>query len=115
VTVPRVWLPGRPEAFGDLPDGVHAVDEMPEMLKNADVAVILLPVTDETRQLVGKDFRHTMKDGALLVNAARRSPALAGSRAAAHPARRRAAAECHRRPRISRVTPNEGVLPHDFH
>jgi phosphoglycerate dehydrogenase-like enzyme len=52
-------------------DGVHATDELPELLKTADVVVILVPVTDETRQLVDKDFLRAMKDGALLVNAAR--------------------------------------------
>jgi phosphoglycerate dehydrogenase-like enzyme len=63
VTVDRVARRAR--------DGVHSMDEMPEILKDADVAVILLPVTGETRQLVGQDFLRTMKDGALLVNAAR--------------------------------------------
>jgi phosphoglycerate dehydrogenase-like enzyme len=52
-------------------DGVHAIDELPGLLKKADVVVILVPVTDETRQLVNKDFLRAMKDGALLVNAAR--------------------------------------------
>jgi len=52
-------------------DGVHAIGELPGLLPNADVVVILLPVTDETRQLVNKDFLRAMKDGALLVNAAR--------------------------------------------
>ena len=52
-------------------DGVHAIDELPELLKKADVVVILVPVTDETRQLVNKEFLRAMKDGALLVNAAR--------------------------------------------
>ena len=63
VTVDRVARHAR--------DGVHPIGELPEILKNADVVVILLPVTDETRQLVDKDFLRAMKDGALLVNAAR--------------------------------------------
>jgi phosphoglycerate dehydrogenase-like enzyme len=63
VTVDRVARHAR--------DGVHAIGELPELLKTADVVVILLPVTDETRQLVNQDFLRAMKDGALLVNAAR--------------------------------------------
>jgi phosphoglycerate dehydrogenase-like enzyme len=63
VTVERVARRAR--------DGVHAIGELPELLPKADVVVILVPVTDETRQLVDKDFLAAMKDGALLVNAAR--------------------------------------------
>ncbi len=63
VTVERVARHAR--------DGVHAIGELPGLLPNADVVVILVPVTDETRQLVDKDFLRAMKDGALLVNAAR--------------------------------------------
>jgi phosphoglycerate dehydrogenase-like enzyme len=63
VTVDRVARSAR--------DGVRAIAELPEVLKNADVVVILLPVTDETRNLVDAQFLKQMKDGALLVNAAR--------------------------------------------
>jgi phosphoglycerate dehydrogenase-like enzyme len=52
-------------------DGVRPMDELPEILPSADVVVILVPVTDETRKLVNAEFLKTMKDGALLVNAAR--------------------------------------------
>ena len=52
-------------------DGVHAIGELPGLLPDADVVVILVPVTGETRQLVDKDFLRAMKDGALLVNASR--------------------------------------------
>jgi phosphoglycerate dehydrogenase-like enzyme len=52
-------------------DGVHGMRELPGLLPNADVVVILVPVTEETRQLVNAGFLKTMKDGALLVNAAR--------------------------------------------
>jgi phosphoglycerate dehydrogenase-like enzyme len=63
VTVERVARRAR--------DGVHAIGELPELLPAADVVVILVPVTEATRQLVNKDFLADMKDGALLVNAAR--------------------------------------------
>jgi phosphoglycerate dehydrogenase-like enzyme len=63
VTVERVARRAR--------DGVHAIGELPGLLGQADIVVILLPVTDATRQLVNKDFLAGMKDGALLVNAAR--------------------------------------------
>jgi phosphoglycerate dehydrogenase-like enzyme len=63
VTVDRVARHAR--------DGVHPIAELTKILPDADVVVILLPVTDETRQLVDKDFLRGMKDGALLVNAAR--------------------------------------------
>jgi phosphoglycerate dehydrogenase-like enzyme len=63
VTVDRVARHAR--------DGVHPIAELAKVLPDADVVVILLPVTDETRQLVNKEFLASMKDGALLVNAAR--------------------------------------------
>ena len=52
-------------------DGVQPIDELHEALEQADVVVILVPVTDETRHLVNAKFLRSMKDGALLVNAAR--------------------------------------------
>jgi phosphoglycerate dehydrogenase-like enzyme len=52
-------------------DGVHATSELPELLGDADVVVLLVPLTDETRGLVDAAFLAAMPDGALLVNAAR--------------------------------------------
>jgi phosphoglycerate dehydrogenase-like enzyme len=52
-------------------EGVRPVEELPEVLKDADVVVILVPVTGETRHLVDAEFLRNMKDGALLVNVAR--------------------------------------------
>lgn len=52
-------------------DGVHAVSELPELLPGADVVVLVVPLTDETRGLVDAEFLARMKDGALLVNVAR--------------------------------------------
>ncbi len=52
-------------------DGVHPVSELPALLPAADVVVVIVPLTAETRGLVSADFLAAMKDGALLVNAAR--------------------------------------------
>ena len=51
--------------------GVHAVAELPRLLPEADVVVLVVPLTDETRGLVDAGFLARMKDGALLVNIAR--------------------------------------------
>ncbi|NUS56268.1 MAG: 2-hydroxyacid dehydrogenase [Streptomycetaceae bacterium] len=51
--------------------GVHGVAELPRLLPDADVVIVIVPLTDDTRGLVDKDFLAAMPDGALLVNAAR--------------------------------------------
>jgi phosphoglycerate dehydrogenase-like enzyme len=52
-------------------DGVHGVDELPELLGPADAVVLLTPLTDATRHLIAARELATLRDGALLVNAAR--------------------------------------------
>lgn len=52
-------------------DGIHAIAELPDLLPEADVVILIVPLTDDTRGLVGADFLARMKDGALLVNVAR--------------------------------------------
>ena len=49
----------------------HGVDELPELLPDADVVVLVVPLTDATRGMVDAAFLARMHDGALLVNAAR--------------------------------------------
>lgn len=51
--------------------GVHAVEELPHLLPEADVVVLIVPLTPATRGLVDAAFLRRMRDGALLVNAAR--------------------------------------------
>ncbi|MEU4771939.1 2-hydroxyacid dehydrogenase [Micromonospora sp. NPDC023644] len=51
--------------------GVHGVEELPGLLPEADVVVLLVPLTERTRGLVDERFLAAMRDGALLVNAAR--------------------------------------------
>jgi phosphoglycerate dehydrogenase-like enzyme len=53
--------------------GVHAVDELPDLLPGADVVVLIVPGTEATRHLVDEQFLGQMKTGALLVNVARGS------------------------------------------
>jgi phosphoglycerate dehydrogenase-like enzyme len=52
-------------------DGVAPMSALPDLLPRADVVVLCLPLTDETRSLVDRDFLARMRDGALLVNVAR--------------------------------------------
>jgi phosphoglycerate dehydrogenase-like enzyme len=54
-------------------EGVAPVSDLPALLPTADVVVILAPVTAETIGMVDAGFLARMKDGALLVNAARGS------------------------------------------
>lgn len=51
--------------------GVHGIDELPDLLPEADVVVVIVPLTEQTRGLVDAAFLGRMRDGALFVNAAR--------------------------------------------
>ncbi|CAN5309219.1 2-hydroxyacid dehydrogenase [soil metagenome] len=51
--------------------GVHAGTDLPALLPHADVVVLVMPLTDETRGMVDSELLSLMKDGALLVNVAR--------------------------------------------
>ena len=70
VSVLRVARSARPEG------GVAPVSELSRLLPAADVVVLLAPVTAETIGMVDAAFLTRMKDGALLVNAARGSLAV---------------------------------------
>ncbi|WP_144119980.1 2-hydroxyacid dehydrogenase [Catellatospora sichuanensis] len=52
-------------------DGVHGVADLPRLLPDADVVVLLVPLTEQTEGMVDAAFLAAMPDGALLVNAAR--------------------------------------------
>ena len=54
-------------------DGVAGETELPDLLPGADVVILLVPATRETIGMVDARFLARMKDGALLVNAARGS------------------------------------------
>jgi phosphoglycerate dehydrogenase-like enzyme len=51
--------------------GVHAIDELPTLLPEADVVVLIVPGTHETAGLFGAEMLSRLKDGALLVNVSR--------------------------------------------
>jgi phosphoglycerate dehydrogenase-like enzyme len=50
---------------------VHPVSELDGLFPRADVVVMILPLTDESRGLIGPKQLDLMRQGALLVNAAR--------------------------------------------
>ena len=53
------------------PDEVAAMSELEGLLPSADVVVLALPLTEETRGLVDAAFLARMREGSLLVNVAR--------------------------------------------
>jgi phosphoglycerate dehydrogenase-like enzyme len=52
-------------------EGVHGVSELPALLPHADIVVLVVPLTPQTRGLVDAAFLAAMPDRSLLVNAAR--------------------------------------------
>jgi phosphoglycerate dehydrogenase-like enzyme len=52
-------------------EGIAALEDLPDLLPDADVVVLIVPGTASTRGLVDADFLARMKDGALLVNVSR--------------------------------------------
>lgn len=52
-------------------EGVKTLAALPELLPEADVVVLIVPLTGETRGMIGAEQIALMKQGTLLVNAAR--------------------------------------------
>jgi phosphoglycerate dehydrogenase-like enzyme len=52
-------------------DGLHGIDELSGLLPDANAVVLLTPLTDATRGLIGAAELAALPDGALLINAAR--------------------------------------------
>ncbi len=52
-------------------DGLRGVEELHDLLPRADAVVLLTPLTDATRGLIGASELAAMRDGAVVVNAAR--------------------------------------------
>jgi phosphoglycerate dehydrogenase-like enzyme len=50
---------------------VHPVADLRKLLPDSDIVILIVPLTDETRGLIGAQELGLMKHGALLVNAAR--------------------------------------------
>jgi phosphoglycerate dehydrogenase-like enzyme len=51
--------------------GVHPIADLQNLLPDADVVLLAVPLTHETRGLVNTDFLNRLKAGALLVNVSR--------------------------------------------
>jgi phosphoglycerate dehydrogenase-like enzyme len=50
---------------------IHSVDELPALLPDADIVIIAVPLSDETRGLVNAAFLDQLPGGALVVNVSR--------------------------------------------
>ena len=72
VRVVRVARQSRPEnRMHPLGAHIHGLEALPGLLPLADIVVLTVPFTPETSGMVDAAFLARMKDGALLVNAAR--------------------------------------------
>jgi phosphoglycerate dehydrogenase-like enzyme len=67
VNIVRVATTARTDERGP----IHGIDELPELLPEADIVVVGVPLNDSTTGLVDEAFLAGMRDGALLVNIAR--------------------------------------------
>ncbi|WP_329450990.1 2-hydroxyacid dehydrogenase [Streptomyces sp. NBC_01724] len=65
--VARVARSARTTARGP----VHTLDDLPALLREADIVILSTPLNPSTQGLVSADFLAAMPDGALLVNVAR--------------------------------------------
>ena len=52
-------------------EDVHGIEELPALLPQVDAVVVLTPLTESTRGLIGTAELAALRDGALLVNGAR--------------------------------------------
>jgi phosphoglycerate dehydrogenase-like enzyme len=52
-------------------DGIRSIDELPSLLPNADIVILALPLSDDTRGLVNGPFLDLLPTGALVVNVSR--------------------------------------------
>jgi len=50
---------------------IHGIDELPQLLPDAEIVIVGVPLSDATTGLVDADFLAALPDGALVVNIAR--------------------------------------------
>ena len=69
----EVHVEGVARSARTAPDGtvVHAVEDLPTLLPDFDIVIIVTPHSDETDKLVDAAFLAAMPDGALLINVGR--------------------------------------------
>jgi phosphoglycerate dehydrogenase-like enzyme len=64
-------FPGVGDPDGTLPDQYYSFDQLHEMLRQCDIVVIGVPLTDETRHMFDAAAFDAMKESAFLINIAR--------------------------------------------
>lgn len=67
VELTRVGSRARTDGHGT----VHGTDELVDLARTADVLVVITPLNDQTRHLIGREVLAALPDGALVVNVAR--------------------------------------------
>jgi phosphoglycerate dehydrogenase-like enzyme len=52
-------------------EGVHGIDELPKLLPDADIVLVSVPLTEQTRGLLDAEALAALPDGAIVANIAR--------------------------------------------
>lgn len=64
-------MASRARVGDDLVQQIHGTDELADLLPHQDVVIVVVPLSDATRYLVGAQFLSALPDDSLVVNVAR--------------------------------------------
>ena len=64
-------VPNTGDPDGTLPDAYFSMGQLPELLKQSDIVILLVPLTQDTRHLIGASELAQMKPDAMLINLGR--------------------------------------------
>ncbi|MBO4872305.1 MAG: hydroxyacid dehydrogenase [Lachnospiraceae bacterium] len=68
---PKILVVNRSVKSDPNVDEFHLLSDLPALLPQADILILAMALTNETRHIISRDLLESMKPGSLLINAAR--------------------------------------------